>query len=333
VRLSFADARRLIVDILTKNGVERDHAGVVADHLVDAASAGHAFAGPPRVLALVKHLRERPPAKPIHIERKSRQSVLIDGGGVNGYVTSLLAIDAAIDVAKESGVALVGVRDTWFSGRLAYYVERAAKAGYIAMHTANTAARVAPAGGIDRIFGTNPIAFAFPCDPDPLVIDFGTGMTTWGEVLLRERLGKPLEPGWAVDADGEPTTDPAKALAGAFMPWGGHRGYGISLVVQIFALLCGSRTVVEDVADCGFFFFVFDPELLMPGDEFRRRVGELVQMIESSRPAPGGPRVRLPGRGSSSRRAKAQADGFIEVDETIYKALINARDAEEIPIA
>jgi L-2-hydroxycarboxylate dehydrogenase (NAD+) len=151
-------------------------------------------------------------------------------------------------------------------------------------------ARVAPSGGIDRIFGTNPIAFAFPSDPDPLVIDFGTGMTTWGEVLLREKLGKPLEPGVAVDAQGEPTVDPSQALQGAFLPWGGHRGSGIALVVQVLALLCGSQIVVEDVSECGFFFLVFDPELLMPRDKFRADVTELVSRIEASRPAPGSPR-------------------------------------------
>jgi LDH2 family malate/lactate/ureidoglycolate dehydrogenase len=333
VQLSFADARNLVVDILGNNGVEPDHARIVADHLVDAASAGHAFAGLPRVLALVRHLRERPKANRIQIERRTRQSALIDGGGVNGYVTSLIAMDTAIEIAKESGVGLVGVRNTWFSGRLAYYVERAAKAGLIAMHTANTAARVAPTGGIDRIFGTNPIAFAFPCEPDPLVIDFGTGMTTWGEVLLRERLGKPLEQGWAVDVDGKPTLDPSAALKGAFLPWGGHRGYGVALVVQVLALLCGSRTVVEDVADCGFFFLAFDPELLMPRDEFRKRVTELVGLIEASRPLPGGPRVRVPGRGSSSKRKQVNASGCIEVDDAIYAALIKVRDGGDIPPA
>src|SRR5260221_7653018 len=169
MQITFADARSLVIDILAKYGVTADHAAIVADHLLDAAAAGHPFAGLPRVVALVSNLKERPPARAITIERKSRNSALIDGGGTNGYVTSLIGIDKAIELARETGIGIVGINDTWFSGRLAYYVERAARAGLIAMHTANTAARVAPAGGIDRIFGTNPIAFAFPCDPDPLV--------------------------------------------------------------------------------------------------------------------------------------------------------------------
>jgi len=330
VQITFDDARRFVIDILHKHGVDKEHGLLVADHLIDAAAAGHGFAGLPRVLALVEHLRERPAARPIEYHRKSRNSVAIDGGGNNGYVTSLFGIDKAIELAKETGVGIVGISNTWFSGRLAYYVERAARAGFVAMHTANTAARVAPSGGIDRIFGTNPIAFAFPCEPEPLVIDFGTGMTTWGEVLLREKLGKPLEEGWAVDQSGHPTTDPSAALAGAFLPWGGHRGYGVALAVQIFGILCGSKTVVGDVSDCGFFFVVFDPELLMAREQFRARVTELAQEIEESRPAPGVERVRVPGRGSAGRRAAALKKGAIEVDETVYATLVRLRE-ENVP--
>ena len=182
----------------------------------------------------------------------------------------------------------MGIKNTWFSGRLAYYVERAARAGFMAFHTASTQARVAPAGGIDRIFGTNPVAFAFPCDPDPLVIDFGTGMTTWGNVLLRRKLGQELEPGSAVDAQGNPTLDPSAALEGAFLPWGGHRGYGLALVVQVLAMMAGGKMVAEEVTDSGFFFLVIDPDLL--GDSRMSSAPtstSLVAHIEASRPAPG----------------------------------------------
>jgi L-2-hydroxycarboxylate dehydrogenase (NAD+) len=324
--LSFADARQLAIDVLTSHGMPPDHAGIVADHLVDAAGAGHAFAGLPRVLALVEHLSDHPAGREITVTDLGGSSAMIDGAGNNGYVTSLIGIDKAIDFARRSGVGVVGIRNTWFSGRLAYYVERAARAGFIAIHTASTQARVAPSGGIDRIFGTNPVAFAFPCDPEPLVIDFGTGMTTWGNVLLRRKLQQPLDPGSAVDAQGHPTTDPSMALEGAFLPWGGHRGYGLALVVQVLAILAGGKMVAQEVTDSGFFFLVIDPALLGAPDDFRRQVGELVAHIEASRPAPGTERVRVPGRGSLAKRAKAEASGQIEVDGTVYETLVALRN-------
>ncbi|QLH13001.1 Ldh family oxidoreductase [Paracoccus pantotrophus] len=324
--LSFADARQLAIDVLSSHGMPSDHAAIVADHLVDAAGAGHAFAGLPRVMALVEHLTDHPAGKEITVTDVSPSSATIDGAGNNGYVTSLIGIDKAIELARQSGVGVVGIRNTWFSGRLAYYVERAARAGFIALHTASTQARVAPSGGIDRIFGTNPVAFAFPCEPDPLVIDFGTGMTTWGNVLLRRKLEQPLDPDSAVDVEGNPTTDPSAALEGAFLPWGGHRGYGLALVVQVLAILAGGKMVAEEVTDSGFFFLVIDPALLGNAGDFRRQVGELVAHIEGSRPAPGNQRVRVPGRGSLAKRAKAEAAGQIEVDQAVYDTLVALRN-------
>jgi LDH2 family malate/lactate/ureidoglycolate dehydrogenase len=320
--LSFADARQLAVDVLVAHGMPLDHAGIVGDHLVDAAGAGHAFAGLPRVMALVEHLTDHPAGAPITVTDRSASSAVIDGGGNNGYVTSLIGIDKAMALARASGVGVVGIKNTWFSGRLAYYVERAARAGFMAFHTASTQARVAPSGGIDRIFGTNPVAFAFPCDPEPLVIDFGTGMTTWGNVLLRRKLGQPLEPGAAVDAEGNPTLDPSAALEGAFLPWGGHRGYGLALVVQVLAMMAGGKMVAEEVTDSGFFFLVIDPAMLGSAEEFKANVTSLVAHIEASRPAPGTEKVRVHGRGSLAKRAKAQAAGMIEVDQAVYDTLV-----------
>lgn len=326
MKMTFADARQLAMDVLGNHGMPPDHAAIVADHLVDAAGAGHAFAGLPRVMALVQHLKDHPAGGPITITEKTGSSAVVEGGGNNGYVTSLMAIDKAMDLARKSGVGIVSVRDTWFSGRLAYYVERAAREGFIALHTASTQARVAPAGGIDRIFGTNPISFAFPCDPEPLVVDFGTGMTTWGNVLLRQKLGRELDPGAAVDAEGNPTRDPGAALDGAFLPWGGHRGYGLALVVQVLAILAGGKMVADEVTDSGFFFLVFDPKVLGAEADFTRQVTELVDHIENSRPALGIEKVRVPGRGSLARRRAAQEAGTIEVDQAVYDTLAALRD-------
>jgi len=323
--LTFAEQHDLAVEVLTSHGMPADHASVVADHLVDAAASGHAFAGLPRVLALLDHLKAHPPGAPITIKETGPNSAMIDGAGNTGYVTSLTGIDKAIDLARQSGIGIVGIHHTWFSGRLAYYVERAARAGFVAFHTASTQARVAPAGGIDRIFGTNPVAFAFPTEAEPLVIDFGTGMTTWGDVLLRKRTGVTLEPGAAVDAEGWPTTDPTAALIGAFLPWGGHRGYGISLAVQVLAILAGGSMIAEQVTDSGFFFLVIDPDLLGSGSHFRHEVSVLIAHIEASRPTPGSEKVRVPGRGSAARRKKAQAAGGTEVDDAVYQALLSLR--------
>jgi LDH2 family malate/lactate/ureidoglycolate dehydrogenase len=239
---------------------------------------------------------------------------------------SIAAIDKAIEICKKSGVAVVGAHNTWFSGRLAYYVERAARQGYVAMHTTNTTARVAPFGGIDRVMGTNPFAIAFPSEDDPMVIDIGTAATTWGNVILSRTKGEALRAGVAVDPGGQPTVDPDAAVAGAFLPWGGHRGSGLALAVQLLGILAGSAVVIEDVRNWGLFFLVFDPRLLMPGDEFKSRVSELRKVIHATRPASGTQKVRAPGEGSTQQRKRATAAGVIQVDDRIVSRLLELSD-------
>ncbi|MDB5512144.1 MAG: Ureidoglycolate dehydrogenase [Enterovirga sp.] len=329
--ISIDEARQLGIDVMAKCGLPADHARIVADHLVEAMMVGRAFAGLPRALALAETLKKKGPGGPITTVREDATTALIDGGDTNGYVTSLIGMDKAIALAKASGVGVVAVRNTWYSGRLAYYVERAARQDLIAFHTVNTTARVAPLGGIDRIFGTNPLAFAFPSEREPVVVDFGTSATTWGEVLLRKHTGTPLEEGWAVDEAGAPTLDAASALAGAILPWGEHRGFGLMLVAQIFGILSGSKVVVDDVGDFGFFFLAIDPGRFMDVAEFKRRVGDLAGTVTGSRPAPGGAPIRVPGQGSHAKREAARARGTVPIDEAVYHNILAelGRDSQD----
>lgn len=320
-RLSFAEAKALAVDFLLRQDMSEDHAGKVADHLIYATLAGHDFAGFSRLLPLADMLRKRGTGGEIKVLRETDKSCALDGAGVNGYVTSVIGMDKAIALAKKSGVGIVSVSNSWFSGMLRYYVERAADAGLVGMHAANTTARVAPHGGIDRLLGTNPIAFAFPATGSPLVIDFASASMMWGDVIYHQQLGKPLPEGRAVDPEGHPTVNPLAALAGAILPWGGVRGSAVSVLVQALGILGGSDPIVTENGKWGYFFMAIDPELLMPLEDFKQRIAAMRETIESSRPVPGGDAVRTPG-GSSQRRLDAgRARGWIEVDDEIYRAL------------
>ena len=320
--LSIAEATDLAVRALTRAGMKHDAARVVADHLVDANLCGHEFSSLPRVLAIVEELRKKPPPGEIRLVREDRCSAVIDGGDNVAYVVSIAAIDKAIELARKNGVAVVAANNTWFSGRCAFYVERAARQGFVAMHTTNTTARVAPYGGIDRLLGTNPFAIAFPGEDDPLVIDIGTSATTWGDVALARAKGEALPEGVAVDPRGRPTTDPAAALEGAFLSWGGQRGSGLSLAVQLLGILAGSAVVIDDVSNYGLFFFVLDPHILAPGGDFASRVSELRRAVKANRPVSGASPVRAPGDGSLQRRKAALAEGVVTIDERVYRQIV-----------
>ena len=322
MQLSIKDATDLAVRALTHAGMAAHAAKVVADHLVDANLCGHEFSSLPRLLAIADELRKKPPPGDIRVVRENRCSAVIDGGDNVAYVVSITAIDKAVEICKDAGVAVVCANNTWFSGRLAYYVERVARQGFVALHTTNSTARVAPYGGIDRVLGTNPVAVAFPSDDDPLVIDIGTSSTSWGDAELARAKGELLPEGVAVDAQGRVTTDPVAALAGAFLPWGGHRGSGLALAVQLFGVLAGSAPVIDDVSNYGLFFLVIDPDVLMTAGEFKARVSELRRTIKSTRPMKGASRVRVPGDASLQRRKEALAAGVVNLDERVYRRIL-----------
>ena len=322
MQLSIAEATDLAVRALTRAGMTAHAARLVADHLVDANLCGHEFSSLPRVLAIAEELRKKLPPGEIRVVREDRCSALIDGGDNVAYVVSITAIDKAVELCRKNGIAVVGANNTWFSGRLAYYVERAARQGFVAMHTTNTTARVAPYGGIDRLLGTNPFAIAFPSEDDPLIIDIGTSSTTWGDVVLARTKGEPLTEGLAVDAQGRPTVDPAAALEGAFLPWGGHRGSGLSLAVQLLGILAGSAPVIDDVSNYGLFFLVIDPDILLPGGQYQSRVSELRRTIAATRPIEGMSKVRVPGDGSLQRRKQGLAAGVVNLDERVYRRIL-----------
>ncbi len=318
MQLTIAEAMELGTQTLTRHGLSAEDARIVAEHLVEAARCGHEFSSLPRILAIVEELRGKPRAAPPRVIREEGAFAHIDGGDTIAYVVSLVAVDKAIEICARTGVAVVTANNTWFSGRCAYYVERAARRGFVALHTTNTTARVAPFGGTERLLGTNPFAIAFPSDEDPLVVDIGTSTITWGDVILQQAKGQPLPAGVAVDASGTPTLDPAAALAGAFMPWGGQRGSALAIAVQLLGVLAGSRVLIEDASNFGLFFVVIDPERVAPGADFRARVAAMREAINTNRPLPGSGRVRAPGDGSQQRRKRSAQAGVIPIDDKVY---------------
>ncbi len=320
--LSIERATQLIVTTLTRYGVSAEHATCVADHLVDAALCGHEFSSLPRILAIVEELRAKPPAGPIRLTRDDGSFAHIDGGDNLAYVVSLHALDKAIEICRRNGVAVVTANNTWFSGRCAYYVERAARQGFVALHTTNATARVAPYGSADRLMGTNPFAIAFPSEDDPIVIDIGTSAITWGDVVLCRAKGVALPPGVAVDREGRLTLDPNAALEGAFLAWGGQRGSALALAVQLLGVLAGSRIVIEDTSNYGLFFVLIDPQRVAPGGRFTSEVSALRRIMATHRAMPGVERVRVPGDGSQSRRKQSPRSRTIALDDRVYARIV-----------
>jgi len=320
VLLQVEDAAALGRSGLQRIGYSADEARVITDHLVDSELCGYAALGLARILTISEHPRTREPRQPIRAVHETAVSALLDGGNYVGLYAVHQAALVAIDKARANGFALVGMHNAFLSCRNAYYVEMIARAGYACIHTACSQPVVAPFGGAAPAFGTNPIAFGLPNDPDPLIFDMGTSAVMHGDVMLARRLGRLLPEGTAIDAEGRPTRDPAAALAGSILAFGGYKGSGLALMAQALGLLGGAALTRGQVQDFAFLFVVFAPDLLMPAAELKRQLTELIHRVRATPTQPGVDAIRIPSERAFREREERRRTG-ISLPRLIYERL------------
>ena len=319
VRLDVAQARTLALQSLHGLGYDSREAAILADHMLDAALCGYEYSGLPKILQLASNPKARQPRTPLRALHETPVSVLFDGGNQSGMLAMHDATQVAIDKAHAHGFALVGVTNSWMSGRSAYYVERIARAGLIGLHTVGSSSLVAPPGGARPAFGTNPIAFGFPTAGDPLVIDVSTAAFPGSELDFHVLLGRSLPDGVAIDASGAPTTDPDEAKQGALLPFGGHKGFALALAMQALGVLAGSG--FNATKDYGYLLIVFRPDLLLPLDEFKQAITAALARIKATPRQPGVEEIRLPSERAFRERSRRLRDG-ISIDRRIHDALL-----------
>ena len=318
VRLSVSEAREHSERALRGIGYDAEEAQIVADHAIDAALCGYEYSGLAKILNIPEHRRFKAPRRPMSVLRETEVSTLYDGGNNVGMLVMYHATRAAIEKAATRGVAIVGVTNSWMSGRSAYYVEMIAKADLVGIHTASSARSVAPFGGSRPALGTNPIAFGLPSSRGPVVFDMGTSAFMGTDLAFRERLGQLLPEGVAIDAEGQPTRDPTLARGGALLPFGGYKGFGLAFIVQALGVLAGSA--LDPDKDDGYLFVVFKPDLLIKLDDFKRQVSELIDRIKATPRQPRVSEIRIPGERAFRSRERALREG-IEIDRVVYEAL------------
>jgi LDH2 family malate/lactate/ureidoglycolate dehydrogenase len=318
VHLSVAEARALGEGALRGIGYDAEEARIVADHVIDAALCGYEYSGLAKILNIPEHRRFSQPRRPLRILHETAVSALYDGGNNVGMVAMYHAARAAIDKAAVHGISVIGVTDSWMSGRSAYFVEMIARADLVAVHTASSGSAVAPYGGMRPVLGTNPIAFALPGTDGPLVLDMGTSAFMATELQLRARLAQKLPEGVAIDRDGRPTRDADEARHGALLPFGGHKGFGLGLIVQALGLLGGAALMPGH--DDGYVFIAFRPDLLVPLDDLKRELAALIARVKAVPCSPGFAEIRIPGEQSARNRERLAREG-LEIDRLVFDRL------------
>jgi LDH2 family malate/lactate/ureidoglycolate dehydrogenase len=309
---------KLGTDALLALGFDEAEAAVTIDHLVDCELRGLSYAGLARILSIADRFAHTPRTEQeMRVTRETPVSAQLDGADRIGYVIGRRATEIAIEKAGAAGLAVVGANRTWYTGMLSYYAEMITGAGMVAMIASNATPWVAPYGGTEPRFGTNPICFGFPTGEVPVIWDIGISEIIHAQAVLAHRTGRELPPGTAYDAAGEATVDPLAALSGAFVAWGGHRD------PQLLGVLAGSPPLPPQLADFGMFVLALRPDLFGEPGDFERRVREYSDAIRATRPADPDVAVRVPFERSAAVRTERRAAGGVDVEPAVLEALGN----------
>jgi LDH2 family malate/lactate/ureidoglycolate dehydrogenase len=233
----------------------------------------------------------------------------------------------AIELAATAGIGFVGVRRTNHFGIASFYVQQALQQGFIGCAASNAPPHMAPFGGRARFLGTNPFSIGIPANKEaPLLFDASTSVVARGKIIVAAQEGKTIPPGWAIDPEGNPTTDAQAALAGSVLPFGGPKGSAISLIVDVlcgvltgsaFALNLNTLENLEAEQNLGHIFMAMRTDLFMTKDEFAGRMDEMVRMLKSSPPAPDVERVLAPGEIERQNETKNRVLGVPLVSSVI----------------
>lgn len=322
IRMTVAEARAFGEAAMRGAGFDDDDARILTDHVLDAALCGYEYSGLPKLLNVVDHPSFRQPRHPVSVVNETGATALLDGGNTTGMIAAYRASEATIRRAQAHGLAVVCLGNTWMTGRSAYYCEMIARAGFVVIHTVASPAAVAPFGGTRPALGTNPIAFGFPTDGDPLVIDMGTSAFMGTDLQFRARLGTPIPEGVALGPEGQPTTDAAIAHQGALLPFGGkeggYKGFGLALAMDALGALTAGIRPAASVS--GYMFFAFRPDLFVSPDAYRHEVSRRIEAIKATPCQTGTTEIRIPGERSFATRARLVHEG-IEIDRKIHDAL------------
>jgi (2R)-3-sulfolactate dehydrogenase (NADP+) len=312
MNLSYPEILALANSGLQAAGINSKSAYETAQFLALAELDGLASHGLARVSQYAAHAKNGR----IELDSKFRvrpfktAAALVDARDGLAFPALRFATDLSVNLASKNGLGLVAVTNSHHFGVAGHYVEAAARAGYVSLLFGNTPAAMPMVGGTKAIFGTNPLAAAFPTSSDPLVIDMSLSAVARGKLLVAAKNGQAIPEGWALTADGKPTTDPQEGLKGLMLPLGGDKGALLALIVELLVVgLSGSRFSYE--ADS-----FFDPkgnrprmgQLILTIDTglagksvFASRIQDFIDVLSADAG------TRLPGQ----RRFKQRAAGFI----------------------
>ena len=323
-------------------GSDHDEARIIADHLIEANLRGHDSHGVGLIPNYLQHLANGTvvPNRKGRVLSEDGSLIVYDGERAWGQIAAREATLTGIAKARETGVAVVALRNPHHIGRVGTYGELCAEAGMVSFHFVNvTDARpaVAPWRGTDARFSTNPVCIAIP-GPEParpIILDMATSVIAMGKVRVARNKGEQLKPGILLDGEGRETSDPAamyRQPRGALRTFGEHKGYALAFVCEMLAgALCGSGTMRPErqgagTATNGMLTIVIDPSRLVDRDWLRAEIAATTAYITASPPARPEEPVLIPGDPERLMRADRLENG-VPIDDETWRELTEAARA------
>lgn len=340
-----ADAKSITVPIdklrafcqsaMEQAGADSEYAGTVADALSTTDSWGTFTHGSKLLFDYLRRVRAGGMSltnKPV-VARSGPAWAIVDGQNVMGQVASTFAMQVAIELARKSGVAYVGMFNTNHFGAAGYYSWLAAQHGLLGMSMANDIPSVAAPGSLRAVTGSNPLSYGIPTGPDsdPILLDMATSTVAGGKVYAAHQRGEPIPTNWINGMDGLPTTDGSLyPLKAALQPMSGAKGYGISLLIEGLAGVLSGAALTWQVGSWmfddpsqptrhGAAFLAFDIQAMMPRAEYERRIRHIVDEIHAAPTIAGVDRIMLPGEREWKHRHHALANGLTIPADVVAK--------------
>ena len=314
-------------------GMRAEDAQIFADALVDADLHGVSTHGLSRLNIYLKRIELGliDPKAELRVDRQAEAILALDAGNGLGQVQAVKALEMLIPMAEKNGIAAAAIRNSQHFGALSYYCNRAAERGCVLLAMTNCEPAMSPAGGADAFFGTNPIAASFPTGKGfAIKIDLSTSAIARGNIIAAAKKNEPIPLGWALDADGQPTTDPERALVGTVLTMAGHKGYALALMVEMLSGVLSGAAIGSDIGsmyknldrkqDVGHFFCLLHINAFMDYAEFIRRVDETIDRLKAGKKMAGVDEILVPGE-RSSRIAKVNKKNGVPLGPETWKEL------------
>ena len=323
--------KKWIYDILKNLGASEEEANASSEVLSEGDLRGYSSHGLMRLKYIINGTKlgtMKIPSSPEFSKIMDNIGLMYGDHGLGHFVT-LKAVAEATNICEKYGIALVGINNSNHYGMAGIYAEKLTEKKQIGIVLSSSDPVVHSVGGIDPVMGTNSLSIGIPCKNDPILLDMATSEASRGKILEARKKGLPIPDNWAISRDGSKTTDPETALLGSLNPFGGAKGFGISIIISILAgAFVGAEMGkkvrgtldLKELCTKGDLIIAIDPYIFVDKSTFDKKIEEFQKEIKGSRKMAGVNEIMMPGEGSKRRRKEGLSKGY-EISESTLNEL------------